>query len=231
MTCKCSPSLVGLRNQLDDAFPNRDDGSDGCCGDASHANTKSDHNPVNGYAHAFDIDEDVEPGHGDKPLLVLIGPLLRDSRTKYVIYERNLYYPNGAIKPYTGINAHAHHLHLSIKLDATFNTRPWPMPNWTPTPTPDPLPLPKEEEEMFRVPKRIANFGQKYAYDWYADAGERVVVRPDNPDDGTQHVDIYRDGGIDPYPSVPATGMVLTFGIDGLHSFVGTVPLAIDIKR
>lgn len=127
MACRCAPALVVLRNEINSRWPNRDKASDGCCGDAAHAARKSDHNAnASGYAHAHDFDEDLFSDAGDRPLWDTLRPiLLADSRTKYVIYEARIMYPDGTNKPYTGINAHTHHLHLSIKTTATHDTRRW----------------------------------------------------------------------------------------------------------
>lgn len=125
MTCRCAPALVALRSEINERWPGRDKRSDGCCGDAAHAARKSDHNADrSGYAHAHDFDEDI--ASGTRPLWDTLLPiLLADTRTKYVIYERRIMYPDGTNKPYTGANAHAHHLHLSIKSTATHDTRRW----------------------------------------------------------------------------------------------------------
>lgn len=131
MSCTCAPALVALRNEVNDRFLRRDKSSDGCCGDAAHAARTSDHNPdAAGYAHALDIDEDIEPG---RDLLWLVPILQADSRTKYTIYERVITYRDCKTHgtgqcpghPYTGVNAHLHHLHLSIKSTATFDKRRW----------------------------------------------------------------------------------------------------------
>lgn len=125
MGCACAPALKVARDELNALFPNRDKGSDGCCGDADHAARKSDHNPLNGYARAFDYDEDIVDGMGDQELQGMALVLLADSRTKYLIYEAQLLYPDGTVKPYTGVNAHRQHLHHSIKDSAVHDTRPW----------------------------------------------------------------------------------------------------------
>lgn len=138
MPCVCAPALVALRNEVNALFLRRDKASDGCCGDEAHAARTSDHNPTGGYAHALDIDEDVEPG---RDLLWLKPILLRDKRTKYVIYEGRIAYPDGTDKPYTGVNAHLHHLHLSILPTATFDKRRWLAAGTTPTTTEDDMPL------------------------------------------------------------------------------------------
>ncbi len=50
-----------LREQIDDAFPDRDRTSDGWIGDAKHAARKSDHNPTDeGIVRAIDIDADLK---------------------------------------------------------------------------------------------------------------------------------------------------------------------------
>lgn len=141
--CRCAPSLIVLRNQVDVRWPGRDHASDGCCGDAAHAARVSDHNPATsgpgkGYAHAMDIDEDIVANMGDRPLWATGVLLLSDPRTKYLIYEAQLLYPDGTVKAYHGINAHRHHLHVSIKPGATFATEPWPLPAITSTPGPRP---------------------------------------------------------------------------------------------
>jgi hypothetical protein len=147
MTCKCSPSLLHLRDQIDRRWPGRDKASDGCCGDAAHAARASDHNPDStGYAHAYDIDENIAPNLGDAPLIFLIPLLLADPRAKYVIYERHIYYAqcrdHGSAcyqrggHPYTGPNAHEHHLHLSILPWATNADQDWQIAA-APAPPPD----------------------------------------------------------------------------------------------
>lgn len=125
MACTCSPCLIVLRDQVNRAWPHRDKASDGCCGDADHAARRSDHNPYNGYAHAYDFDEDFTVGMGEKPLWHFGLSLLADRRTKYLIYEGKLLYPDGRILTYTGINAHKSHLHLSVHLWATHDRTPW----------------------------------------------------------------------------------------------------------
>jgi hypothetical protein len=134
MACKCAPALVALRDEVNRLFLRRDKASDGCCGNEEHAARRSDHNPTNGYAHALDIDEDIEPG---RDLLWLKPILLRDPRCKYVIYERRIAYPDGTDKPYTGVNAHTHHLHLSIKPGTALDTRRWIPAGVTPTIPPE----------------------------------------------------------------------------------------------
>lgn len=146
MACTCAPCLLQARSELNDVYPLRDKSSDGCCGDADHATRKSDHNPnLEGYATAYDYDEDVVEGMGDQELTGMALVLLDDKRTKYLIYEAQLLYPDGTVRPYTGINAHKHHLHHSIHDWAVMDKRPWGIARAFQQPAPAP---PEEDEKM-----------------------------------------------------------------------------------
>ncbi len=60
MKPRLSKSAIQLREQIDDAFPDRDRTSDGWIGDTRHAARKSDHNPdVQGWVRAIDVDRDL----------------------------------------------------------------------------------------------------------------------------------------------------------------------------
>lgn len=172
MACRCAPALVTLRNQIDAAYPGRDKASDGCCGDPAHAGRKSDHNSTAGFAHALDIDEDIVANMGDRPLWETGILLLSDHRTKYLIYEARILYPDGTDKPYTGPNAHRHHLHISIKTIATRDTRPWKIAK--PASPAPPLPPPIRRRGMTLV--RDASTGVVWLV-----AGDNVTHVP-NPD-------------------------------------------------
>ena len=94
--------------------------------DAAHAARKSAHNPnIEGFARAYDYDEDVTEGLGEQELKGMALVLLGDKRTKLLIYEAQLLYPDGTVKPYTGINAHRHHLHHEIHDWAVLDRSPW----------------------------------------------------------------------------------------------------------
>ncbi len=58
MKPRLSKSVVQLREQADDAYPDRKRHSDGTIGDAKHSTRKSDHNPDpdSGYVRAIDLD-------------------------------------------------------------------------------------------------------------------------------------------------------------------------------
>lgn len=162
MACRCAPALTIYRDEINALFPDRDKASDGCCGDAAHAARRSDHNPATtgagvGYAHAFDLDEDLVAGWGDRQLWHMGILLLSDPRTKYVIYEARILYPDGTDNPYSGINAHRSHLHLSIKPTATFNTAPWFLARAFETPEPP-------EEAMPPAPAIVDVDGLRFVF-------------------------------------------------------------------
>lgn len=117
----CRKALTDATNR----WPRRNRASDGIMGDAAHQRTPSDHN----LGNAFDITHDPSVGcHGD----VIAAAALRDSRTKYVIWNRriwNLERGDRAWRRYTGKNPHTHHCHVSIRSNARNDTRPW---GWAP---------------------------------------------------------------------------------------------------
>src|SRR5690606_29069239 len=60
MSYYLAPSLVKLRDLINQNWPNRDKSSDGWIGDPSHQARKSDHNPdysAGGVVRAIDVDE------------------------------------------------------------------------------------------------------------------------------------------------------------------------------
>lgn len=114
-----SPSLKQLANEVAPGFA-RAGSSDGWVADENHP-PSSDHTPdANGIVHAIDIDID---GINYSPSEV-IATALADVRTKYVIFEAKLYYPDGTIKPNSG---HFGHIHISGKSGAQYenDTSPW----------------------------------------------------------------------------------------------------------
>lgn len=147
MSCQCAPALIRARDELSAVFPGRGRLSDGCCPSAAHTrqNPKSDHEPnAQGFARAYDFDEKIGLP-GPSPLQPLIAVLLADERTKYVIYEGVLYFPDGTTRDSSG---HDLHLHLSIKNDATHDTRPWGIASAFTT---------HEEDELMAVADDIAH--------------------------------------------------------------------------
>ena len=123
MKPRLSRSAIQLREQIDDAFPDRDRASDGWLGDARHSTRKSDHNPdADGWVRAIDIDRDLN-GKGRKPdVMPDLADQIRlagksgDKRIAYVIFNGKIASPRKAWawRPYDGINKHNHHAHISF---------------------------------------------------------------------------------------------------------------------
>ena len=125
-----APSLVKLRDEVNQKWPKRDKASDGWIGDPSHAARKSDHNPDwgapgdrRGVVRALDITR-----KGIRPF-ALLKRLKKDSRVYYIIFNGYIYSRTYGFKKqkYNGANAHTTHLHVSI-LDTDFaekSVRPW----------------------------------------------------------------------------------------------------------
>ncbi|HBV11392.1 peptidoglycan-binding domain-containing protein [Glutamicibacter bergerei] len=111
MSYYLAPSLKQLRDEINDAYPNRDKSSDGWIGDAAHNARVSDHNPDyadGGVVRAIDIDED---GIDTAALLAIV---TKDPRVSYVIYEGRIW-GGTRWRKYTGSNMHRQHIHVSIK--------------------------------------------------------------------------------------------------------------------
>jgi hypothetical protein len=112
-----------LREQFDDAFPDRDRTSDGWIADARHiAAGTSDHIPdkSNAVVRACDFDRDVS-GKPKPDLMPDIADQLRqlaktDKRIKYLIFDAKICSAKSAWRwrTYSGINQHRHHLHISF---------------------------------------------------------------------------------------------------------------------
>ena len=116
--CKAGQTL---RNQVDDAFPNRDRTSDGWAASSGHKahSPKSDHNPdASGMVRAIDIDADLKD---DKSAAFDLADQLRllarsDKRISYIIFNGKIasWKLNYAWRPYKGINPHNKHIHISF---------------------------------------------------------------------------------------------------------------------
>jgi len=108
-----------LREQIDDAFPDRDRVSDGWIGDAKHAARKSDHNPTaSGIVRAIDIDADLRSHKTESFYLADQLRLLArsDKRISYIIFNGKIasWRLNYKWRPYKGINPHKTHIHISF---------------------------------------------------------------------------------------------------------------------
>lgn len=108
-----APSLVKLRDQINDRWPSRSKASDGWIGDAAHNARKSDHNPdyaSGGVVRAIDVTLN------GVNMAEIIAAVQSDSRTSYFIHKGVIRgEPGFSARKYTGANAHNIHIHISIK--------------------------------------------------------------------------------------------------------------------
>jgi hypothetical protein len=128
------PALDELRNQLNEAFPNRDKASDGSIGDYAHSIENSDHNPDDtGQGNAgWDSDPDTKQevrardfdnnlNDPDVSAEEVVQHLLKYCRNgtfwwiRYIIYNKRWWHKdsNFVQKPYTGASPHTEHFHVS----------------------------------------------------------------------------------------------------------------------
>jgi hypothetical protein len=142
-----APSLVELRNEINQKYANRDKSSDGWIGDASHAARPSDHNPdwgatgsLYGIVRAIDIDSNGDPGVKTPLVDDVLKAAIGDDRVWYVIWNRKIYSRTYGWRPrdYTGSNPHDHHVHVSIMhtARAAFDTSQWLKKDKPPTTPP-----------------------------------------------------------------------------------------------
>lgn len=123
MKPRLSRSAIQLREQIDDAYPDRDRTSDGWVGDTRHAARKSDHNPdAQGWVRAIDVDRDLAGKKGKPDLMPDLVDQIRlaaksgDKRISYIIFDGRIASSKKAWawRPYDGINKHNHHAHVSF---------------------------------------------------------------------------------------------------------------------
>jgi peptidoglycan hydrolase-like protein with peptidoglycan-binding domain len=119
MSWRLAGSLAQLRDQVNDAHPERSTKSDGTIGDAAHAASRSDHNPDGGdVVRALDLTND--PAHGfDSSDFAEQLRRGRDARVKYVISDGRIFAgPQGpqpwVWRTYSGENPHTSHVHISV---------------------------------------------------------------------------------------------------------------------
>jgi hypothetical protein len=124
MNPRLSKSAIQLREQIDDAFSDRDRRSDsGAYSDARHAARKSDHNAdAKGWVRAIDIDRDLSKGRDVMPDLVDQIRLYakKHGRFSYIIFDEKIASPilRWKWRKYKGINKHTKHAHFSFREDA-----------------------------------------------------------------------------------------------------------------
>jgi hypothetical protein len=127
MKPRLSKAAIQLREQIDDAFPDRDRTSDGWIGDTRHGARKSDHNPdVQGWVRAIDVDRDLS-GKAKPDLMPDLADQIRrackarsEKRVSYIIFDGAIcsHILNWKWRKYTGANKHTHHMHVSFKKEA-----------------------------------------------------------------------------------------------------------------
>ena len=112
---------VQLREQVDDAFPDRNrNAPEGWLGDRRHAARVSDHNPLpdSGIVRAYDFNADLGSAkHEAYDLADQLRLLARtDKRISYVIFNGKIasYKRNYKWRKYTGVNPHKNHIHISF---------------------------------------------------------------------------------------------------------------------
>lgn len=119
-----APSLVRLRNEVNERWPKRDKASDGWIGDTAHSARVSQHNPDGkGCVHAIDVDTDGIDSNW------LVQRAIKHPACWYVIYNRTIWSDtdNWIPKPYQGTDPHTGHVHISIHLNkqAELSTARW----------------------------------------------------------------------------------------------------------
>jgi hypothetical protein len=126
VTYYLAPSLVQLRDEVNERWPKRDKSSDGWIGDTSHQARPSDHNPdysSGGVVRAIDVDD------SGVDRVALLNEVIGDPRVWYVISHGKIYsVTHGwAANAYTGSNSHHEHMHISIRhtKGAETNTAKW----------------------------------------------------------------------------------------------------------
>lgn len=112
---------VQLREQIDDAFPDRNRNiPEGWLADARHAARVSDHNPQpnTGIVRAYDFNADFGSSkHEIHDLVDQLRLLARtDKRISYIIFDGKIasWKRNYKWRKYTGANPHRGHFHISF---------------------------------------------------------------------------------------------------------------------
>lgn len=125
---KLCKAAVQLREQVDDAWPNRVRvAPEGWLGDARHAARRSDHNPdpASGIVRAYDFNANFGPEQSTAfdfaDQLRLLARV--DKRISYIIFNGKIasYKRNYKWRKYTGINPHKGHIHVSFTAKGDFD--------------------------------------------------------------------------------------------------------------
>ncbi len=118
---KLCKAAIQLREQIDDAFPDRSRvAPEGWLGDRRHAARVSDHNPdpITQIVRAYDFNADLGSSkHEAYDLADQLRLLARtDKRISYIIFDGKIasYKRNFKWRKYTGVNPHRGHIHCSF---------------------------------------------------------------------------------------------------------------------
>lgn len=151
-----APSLVRLRNEVNERWPKRDKASDGWIGDTAHSARVSQHNPDGkGCVHAIDVDTDGIDSNW------LVQRAIKHPACWYVIYNRTIWSDtdNWIPKPYQGTDPHTGHVHISIHLNkqAELSAAPWlSSPAKPATTEEDDMAL--SDEDLDKIASRVWNY-------------------------------------------------------------------------
>jgi hypothetical protein len=127
MKPRLSHAAIQLREQIDDAFPERDRSSDGWIADVRHMREgKSDHIPdEQGWVRAIDIDRDLS-GKAKPDIMPDLADEIRiyakryPKRISYIIFDGRIASRilGWKWRTYKGANKHNHHMHVSFTKQA-----------------------------------------------------------------------------------------------------------------
>jgi hypothetical protein len=136
MKPKLCAAGVKLRDQINNAYPDRDKSSDGWVADARHlAAGTSDHIPDSaGWVRALDLDRDLS-GKSKPDLMPYFANQLRtlaksDRRISYIIFAGKIASRKSLWRfiKYRGINPHEKHLHISFTKNGDKDGKPFNLP-------------------------------------------------------------------------------------------------------
>jgi hypothetical protein len=136
MKPKLCAAGVKLRDQINNAYPDRDKSSDGWVADARHlAAGTSDHIPDSaGWVRALDLDRDLS-GKSKPDLMPYLANQLRtlaksDHRVSYIIFAGKIASKKSLWRfiKYRGINPHDKHMHVSFTKNGDQDGSPFNLP-------------------------------------------------------------------------------------------------------
>jgi hypothetical protein len=136
MKPKLCAAGVKLRDQINNAYPDRDKSSDGWVADARHlAAGTSDHIPDSaGWVRALDLDRDLS-GKSKPDLMPYLANQLRtlaksDRRVSYIIFAGKIASKKSLWRfiKYRGINPHDKHMHVSFTKNGDQDGSPFNLP-------------------------------------------------------------------------------------------------------